>query len=71
MPPETYLTQFICICEYCDAQTIATTADRTITVSCGKCVNRYSFQRPQSQLNTASMTSALRGRFKVYDQYIS
>ena len=57
MPRETYLTQFICICEYCDAQTMATAVDRTITVSCGKWCESLQFP-----------TASIATQHRFYDQ---
>ena len=69
MPGETYLTQFICICEHCDQETMAVEVDGYVTAECGKCGNKRVFARPDGRLNASIVAARLKGHFMVSDRY--
>ena len=69
MAGETYLTQFICVCDRCESETMAFEIDGYVTVVCGKCSNKHIFGRPSGRLATAIVAGRLRGYFKVADRY--
>ena len=69
MPGETYLTQFICICDRCDHETMAVEVDGYVTAECGKCGNKRMFARPDGRLNTSTMSGRLKRHFTVEERY--
>lgn len=70
MPGQTYLTQFICICDRCDHETMAVEIDGYVTVDCVSCGNSRMFVRPDGRLSTGIVNGRLRGHFTVVDRFI-
>ena len=70
MPGETYLTQFICICDRCDSETMAFEVDGYVTAECGKCGSKRMFARPDGRLNTSTVSGRLKGYFTAAERYI-
>ena len=68
MSTRKHLTEYICICQQCDQETMIIEEGGDLSVACPKCHHCRKVQRPDGKLTTSVLDSLFNVQFRTYNR---
>ena len=71
MSKKKHFTEYICVCQQCDQETMIVEECGELAVACPKCHRSLKVKRPDGELTTTVLDRLLHGQFITYNRLTS